>query len=52
MFQLNATAAGGGVAGLLGAEIPLLDSMGVNADWRLTHSDAPFFELTIAFHEA
>ena len=52
MFELNASAVGRGVAGPLGVEIPILDSMGVNADWRLTHSDAPFFELTIAFHEA
>ena len=52
MFELNASAADRGVAGPLGVEIPILDSMGVNADWRLTHSDAPFFELTIAFHEA
>ena len=52
MFQLNANAARGGVAGFLDAEIPILDSMGVNPDWRLTHSDTPFFELTIAIHNA
>jgi trehalose synthase len=50
--QINATAAGGGVAELLGAEIPILQAMGVNADWRLIHGDAPFFEVTKAFHNA
>ncbi|MGE5219770.1 MAG: glycosyltransferase [Chloroflexota bacterium] len=50
--EINATAAGGGVAELLGAEIPILDAMGVDADWRLIHGDAPFFEVTKAFHNA
>ncbi len=50
--EINATAAGGGVAELLGAEIPILDAMGVAADWRLIHGDAPFFEVTKAFHNA
>ena len=50
--QINATAAGGGVAELLGAEIPILQAMGVKADWRLIHGDAPFFEVTKAFHNA
>jgi trehalose synthase len=50
--EINATAAGGGVAELLGAEIPILDAMGVNADWRLIYGDAPFFEVTKAFHNA
>ncbi len=52
LCQINATAAGGGVAELLGAEIPILDAMGVDADWRLMHGDAPFFEVTKAFHNA
>ena len=50
--EINATAAGGGVAELLGAEIPILKAMGVNADWRLIHGDAHFFEITKAFHNA
>jgi trehalose synthase len=50
--EINATAAGGGVAELLGAEIPILKAMGVNADWRLIHGDAPFFQVTKAFHNA
>ncbi len=50
--HINTTAAGGGVAELLGGEIPILQAMGVNADWRLIHGDPPFFEVTKAFHNA
>ncbi len=50
--HINATAAGGGVAELLSGEIPILQAMGVNVDWRLIHGDAPFFEVTKAFHNA
>lgn len=50
--QINATAAGGGAAELLGEEIPILQAMGVNADWRLIHGDALFFEVTKVFHNA
>ncbi|NIM20868.1 MAG: glycosyl transferase family 1, partial [Candidatus Latescibacteria bacterium] len=50
--QINATAAGGGVAELLGRQVPVLEAMGVETDWRLIHGDAPFFEVTKAFHNA
>ena len=50
--QINATAAGGGVAELLGRQIPVLQAMGVNADWRLIHGDPAFYEVTKAFHNA
>jgi trehalose synthase len=50
--EINATAVGGGVAELLGRQMPVLQAMGVQADWRLIHGDAPFFEVTKAFHNA
>jgi len=50
--QINATAAGGGVAELLGRQIPVLQAMGVHADWRLIHGDPAFYEVTKAFHNA
>jgi len=50
--EINATSAGGGVAELLAAEMPVLQAIGVNADWQLIHGDAPFFEVTKAFHNA
>ena len=50
--QINATSAGGGVAELLNGMIPILEAIGVHAEWRLIHGDAPFFEVTKAFHNA
>lgn len=50
--QINATSAGGGVAELLSGMIPVPEGIGVHAEWRLIHGDAPFFEITKAFHNA
>jgi trehalose synthase len=50
--QINATAAGGGVAELLVSQIPVLQAMGIKVEWRLIHGDAPFFEVTKSFHNA
>lgn len=50
--NINATAAGGGVAELLSREIPVLQALGVNAEWRLIHGDRAFFEVTKGFHNA
>ena len=50
--NINATASGGGVAELLSREIPILQDIGVNADWRVIHGDKKFFEITKAFHNA
>ena len=50
--QINATAAGGGVAELLGRQIPLLRALGIDAEWRLIHRNPAFFALTKSFHNA
>jgi trehalose synthase len=50
--QINATAAGGGVAELLGRQVPILRALGVDAEWHLIHGDANFFALTKSFHNA
>jgi trehalose synthase len=50
--QINATAAGGGVAELLGRQIPILRALGVDAEWRLIHGNPDFFALTKSFHNA
>jgi trehalose synthase len=50
--QINATAAGGGVAELLGRQIPLLRALGIEAEWRLIHGSPAFFALTKSFHNA
>ena len=50
--EINATAAGGGVAELLASQIPVLQAMGIKVEWRLIHGDGAFFEVTKAFHNA
>lgn len=50
--HLNSTAFGGGVAELLSRHIPMLQALGVSADWRLIHGQPEFFTVTKAFHNA
>lgn len=50
--QLNATASGGGVAELLGRQIPLYQALGIHAEWRIIHGDQNFFRVTKGFHNA
>ncbi len=50
--HLNSTAAGGGVAELLARYVPMLQALGIQADWRLIHGEPAFFAITKAFHNA
>jgi trehalose synthase len=50
--HINSTAYGGGVAELLGRYLPLLQGLGICAEWRLIHGDPEFFTVTKAFHNA
>jgi trehalose synthase len=50
--NINATASGGGVAELLSRQIPIYQSLGVVADWRIIHGDKDFFTITKGFHNA
>ena len=50
--HLNSTAFGGGVAELLSRYLPMLQALGVSADWRLIHGQTEFFTVTKAFHNA
>jgi trehalose synthase len=50
--HINSTPYGGGVAELLSRYLPLLQGLGVNAEWRLIHGEAEFFTVTKAFHNA
>ena len=52
VLHINATAYGGGVAEILRSHIPLLRSLGINADWMTIHGDNRFFWVTKAFHNA
>jgi len=48
--QVNATAAGGGVAELLSRLIPVHLALGLKTDWRLIYGDKDFFTVTKSFH--
>ncbi len=50
VLHVNATPYGGGVAEILRAEIPLLRSLGIAADWRLITGGEAFFRTTKAIH--
>ncbi len=50
--QINATAAGGGVAELLSRLIPVYLALGIATDWRLIYGDKDFFTVTKSFHNA
>src|SRR5215510_10229899 len=50
VLHLNATPYGGGVSELLRSVVPLLDDLGLEADWRIISGDEPFFNVTKAIH--
>jgi trehalose synthase len=50
--NVNATAAGGGVAELLSRIIPVHLALGIPTDWRLIYGDKDFFTITKSFHNA
>ena len=50
MLHVNATAYGGGVAELLATHVPLLRSIGIDADWQVMHGSDEFFAVTKAVH--
>jgi trehalose synthase len=50
MLHLNATPYGGGVAELLRSVVPVLTSLGVDAEWRVMAADDSFFGMTKALH--
>jgi trehalose synthase len=50
--NVNATAAGGGVAELLSRMIPAYLAMGITIDWRVIYGDKDFFTITKSFHNA
>ncbi len=50
--HVNSTAHGGGVAELLYTQVPLMRSIGLEADWYLMEGDQDFFTITKYFHNA
>lgn len=52
VLHLNATAYGGGVAELLNSIIPLLQDLGIAAEWQVIDAHAEFFNVTKSMHNA
>jgi trehalose synthase len=52
VLHFNATAYGGGVAELLNSVIPLLQNLGIEADWQVMEATPEFFEVTKSMHNA
>jgi trehalose synthase len=50
MLHLSATAFGGGVAEIQYTLIPLLNDVGIEAEWRVIHGRDEFFDVTKAIH--
>jgi trehalose synthase len=52
VLHLNATPYGGGVSELLRSTVPLLNDIGLLADWKVTSGDQRYFHVTKAIHNA
>jgi trehalose synthase len=52
VLHINATAYGGGVAELLATHVPLLRSVGIEAEWQVIHGSDEFFAATKGVHNA
>ena len=50
VLHINATPYGGGVSELLRSTVPLLNDLGLIAEWRIIAGDEPFFQVTKALH--
>lgn len=50
VLHLNATPYGGGVSELLRSGVPLLNDLGLVADWKIISGDDPFFQVTKTVH--
>jgi trehalose synthase len=52
VLHINATPYGGGVSELLRSVVPLLNDLGLIADWKIISGDDGFFQVTKAMHNA
>ncbi len=51
LIHINSTAFGGGVAEILTALVPLMNDVGLQAEWQVISGDSKFFEVTKAMHD-
>ena len=52
VLHINATAYGGGVAEVLATQVPLMRSVGIDADWQVIRGSDEFFVITKEVHKA
>ncbi len=52
VLHVNATAFGGGVAEILGTLVPLMNDVGLEADWQVIKGADEFFNVTKAMHNS
>jgi trehalose synthase len=52
LVQVSSTSFGGGVSELLSSQIPLLQDLGIDADWQLLEGSDEFFTVTKLVHNA
>jgi len=52
VIHVNSTFVGGGVAELLKAIVPMMNALGLKADWKVISGNPGFFTVTKAFHNA
>ncbi len=52
VLHVNATAFGGGVAEILATMVPLLNDVGLDADWQVIKGADEFFNVTKAMHNS
>ncbi len=50
LLELNSSAQGGGVAEMLYSSIPLLNSLGIEAEWKIVRGNKEYFECTKSLH--
>jgi len=51
-LQINSTYYGGGVAEILDSLVPLMNNVGIEADWRIIRGSPDLFTITKKFHNA
>ncbi|MGC8935815.1 MAG: glycosyltransferase [Candidatus Methanomethylicaceae archaeon] len=52
LLHINSTYVGGGVAELLKSLVPLMNDVGLKAEWKTIVGDKEFFDITKSFHNA
>jgi trehalose synthase len=52
ILHINSTKLGGGVAEMLSSHIPLLQDLGIDAQWQNISGNETFFNVTKSFHNA